>query len=190
MNLLAQETRPFVDDIRLLPLTRGLFTRISLVDYERASKFKWYADWDEHTKSFYAVRSMYLPEERTGNQKFGIRQVSLARFILGLEFGDPRIADHSNHDTLDNTRGNLSAVNKQESAQNQRRRSNNTSGFKGVSVFRRKGKVVGWIAQIRHAGKTIHIGVYKTPEEAYVAYCAMARKLKTNAWLGDECLRV
>jgi hypothetical protein len=179
MNLLTQETCPQTDDTRLIPLSRGLFAKISLADYDRVSQFKWFAHWDSHTKSFYAVRSLYLPGEGTNGRKFRIRQVSLARFILGLEFGDKRIADHINHDTLDDTRDNLRRAHKQGSGQNQRRRSNNTTGFKGVSVYRRNGKIVGCIAQIRHAGKTIHIGVYKTDEceKAHAAYCAMARKL-------------
>lgn len=179
MNLLAQEACPQPDDTRLLSLSRGLFAKISLVDHERASQFKWFAHWDPHSKSFYAVRSMYLPGIQTGKRNFKIRQVSLARFILGLEFGDKRIADHINHDTLDNTRDNLRIAHKQGSGQNQRRRSNNTTGFKGVSVYRRKGKIVGCIAQIRHAGKTIYIGAYKIDEceKAHAAYCAMAKKL-------------
>jgi hypothetical protein len=177
MNLHEQETCSQNDDTRLLSLSQGLFAKISLEDYARASQFKWYARWDKHTKSFYAVRSMYLPEERTGTQKFGIRAVSLARFILGLEFGDPRIADHISHETLDNTRGNLRIAHKQGNARNRRTRSDNPTGLKGVSAHRAKGKFLGWQSQIRHAGRNIYIGQFRTPEAAHEAYCEMAQKL-------------
>lgn len=52
------------------------------------------------------------------------------------------------------------------------KQSNNTSGFKGVSWKRKGGNRGKWIAQIgvRRVGNKNHIGYFKTPEEAAMAY--------------------
>ena len=45
-------------------------------------------------------------------------------------------------------------------------KSNNTSGYRGVSYSRRDNK---WIAQLRHNYKNHYLGSFNTPEEAYKA---------------------
>jgi len=49
---------------------------------------------------------------------------------------------------------------------------NNTSGFKGVHLDKRRGK---WIARIRIGEKRITTKQYDTPELAYKEYCKLAR---------------
>jgi len=49
----------------------------------------------------------------------------------------------------------------------------NTSGYKGVSLFKRDGT---WRSQIQVFGKNIHLGYYKTPEEAHKIYMEAAIK--------------
>lgn len=46
-------------------------------------------------------------------------------------------------------------------------KSNNTSGYKGVNYCNRTGK---WIARITNYGTRKYLGLYATPELAYVAY--------------------
>lgn len=83
--------------------------------------------------------------------------------------------DHIDHDGLNNTRTNLRAASHAENAWNQRLRSNNTSGFKGVHWHKRTGK---WMARIRTGeGRRIYIGRYLTAYGAAVAYDAAAREL-------------
>lgn len=178
MYLLVQETCPRVDDIRFIPLTRGLFAKVSARDYEWLSQWRWTAHYNPCTKSYYASRheSVKIDPKRS--------TVWMHRLILGLSKFDSNIGDHINHDTLDNTRGNLRVANKQGNAQNRRKPANNSTGLKGVSMswkWRRgewqKNIFRGWRAQISHAGKNIYIGHFKTPQLAHEAYCAMARKL-------------
>ncbi len=174
MYLLAQETCPRVDDIRFIPLNRGLFAKVSARHYVWLMQWQWTARWNPHTRSFYAYRRVRVAERNSG------QLASMARVILGLDFGDKRIADHKNHDTLDNTDGldgNLRIATKSESLWNCRKPRTNTSGFKGVSEFWIKGKLLGYQAKIRANGKQMHLGIYPTKELAYKAYCEAAQRL-------------
>lgn len=56
-----------------------------------------------------------------------------------------------------------------ENSRNQKRRSENTSGFTGVSLHKRTGK---WVAMIKGAGRVRNLGYYATKEEAHAARLA------------------
>lgn len=76
-------------------------------------------------------------------------------------------ADHINHDGLDNRRINLRPATVAQNAQNRRRYSSNTSGFKGVYLEHGR-----WRAHIGHPHR--HLGCFATKEEAARAYDAAA----------------
>lgn len=75
--------------------------------------------------------------------------------------------DHINGDRQDNRIENLRLATRAENRQNAGRQSNNSSGLTGVYKPKGYGK---WIAKIKKGGKTKHIGVYETKEEAAAAY--------------------
>lgn len=158
-------------DYKEIPLTQGKVTLVSCEDYERFGHFKYSAVWRPNTKSFYAIRnSPYVDGKR--------HTLCLAREILGLEYGDPRKADHRFHDTLDNRRivngeVNLRIASLTENARNAKKRCDNTSGYKGVSYVKRNNK---WEAKIAVDNKDIWLGYFDTPELAYAAYCLAATK--------------
>jgi hypothetical protein len=77
------------------------------------------------------------------------------------------IADHWNHDTLDNRRNNLRKCTHSQNQWNQKRSKRNTSGFKGVTWEKRRGK---WHAQIRVNGKQKYLGEFLSIEDAARAY--------------------
>lgn len=78
--------------------------------------------------------------------------------------------DHINRDRLDNRRSNLRVVTKAQNIVNSKPRS--SSGYKGVS--KTSG---GWRAYYKPYGSgQIHIGCYKTPEEAAKAYDKVAKE--------------
>jgi hypothetical protein len=83
----------------------------------------------------------------------------LHRWLLGLERGDKRMADHINGNRLDNRRSNLRVVTPSESSSNVRGRA--SSGFRGV--YPNHGR---WAAASKLNGRKIHLGTYDTPEEA------------------------
>jgi hypothetical protein len=79
--------------------------------------------------------------------------------------------DHINGDKGDNRWANLREANRSQNEANKLVRSNNTSGFKGVSWSRDLRK---WRAYI--SGKQIHLGCFDTPHQAYAKYCLAARQ--------------
>lgn len=83
------------------------------------------------------------------------------RLATGAASSD--VVDHVNHNTLDNTDGNLRKCAHSQNMMNQVRRSNNTSGVKGVSYAKREGKFVAYISA---NGVRRHIGYYDSVHEA------------------------
>lgn len=162
--------------MKMIPLSQGLWATVSDSDYKWLSKWKWYAHWSTTTHSYSAQRSTYSEIVRTK---------IMAREILGLVSGDPRHADHKNHDTLDNRRSNLRITNWSQSMMNRGKYSSNTSGYKGVYWRRpRNGRVGFWTASIQVNGKRREKGTFKTPEEAYEFYCKWAKELHGEfAWV-------
>ena len=111
--------------------------------------------------------------------------ILLHRQLMGVKAGDSRIVDHINGNRLDNRRENLRLCNRAENTQNQKKRSTNKSGYKGVSFHKAVGK---WEAVIYAAGKSYRLGFFSTPESAYEAYCNAAREIHGQfANLGIEC---
>lgn len=171
MYLLAQETCPRIDDIRFIPLSRGLFAKVSVCDYERLDQWKWFASWNPHTQSFYAHRHSAVIEGKNR------AKIGMARLILDLDFGDKRQAEHENHDTLDNTRKNLRIATTSQNQGNRKKPCTNTSGLKGASACWRRGKLLGYMSQIKFQDKWMYLGIHSTPELAHEAYCTKALEL-------------
>jgi hypothetical protein len=84
--------------------------------------------------------------------------------------------DHVNRIRGDNRIANLRAATKSENGQNKPKYRNNTSGIPGVCWHKASQK---WIAQIRHLGHSIHIGLYDDLEEAAAARAAAKAKYHT-----------
>jgi|694.fasta_scaffold07589_25 hypothetical protein len=75
--------------------------------------------------------------------------------------------DHINRIRSDNRICNLREATNQQNLWNQSIRKDNTSGYIGVSMFRKK-----YVAQITVDSKLIHIGTFATAEKAGQAYLA------------------
>lgn len=82
--------------------------------------------------------------------------------------------DHANMNRSDNRLSNLRSATRGQNVVNSNKRSDNTSGFRGVSFHKASRK---WLAQIGYKGKKIHIGLFSTQEGAADAYdqAALAR---------------
>jgi len=101
------------------------------------------------------------------------RAHQLAWLYMQGEWGRPLI-DHRDGNPLNNRWSNLRLSSHTENAANRPRLRSNTSGFKGVSFDRRRGK---WLAQIQKQGRRYPIGRYDTAQEAHEAYATAARLL-------------
>lgn len=149
-----------------VPLTRGYVAKIDAADIELVKDFSWFAAVTK--RNVYAARSARVSDGKPG-------MIFMHRVILSADASEQ--VDHRNHDGLNNTRINLRACTHIENTHNQRKPSNNTSGFKGVSWNKPNQK---WLAQIRIANKNRYLGSFDTPEDAHHAYCQASRELHGN----------
>ena len=150
---------------RTIQLTRGLETVVDQEDYERLSQFKWYADYMVNSKKFRAVRNTY----ENGVHK----RILMHREIMGGLDSQEQV-DHISGDTLDNRKSNLRVCVNSENSCNRKLRSDSTSGFKGVSWNKNRGK---YGAYINHDGKRFELGFFDSAIEAASAYNEKAVEL-------------
>jgi PAS domain-containing protein len=102
--------------------------------------------------------------------QFGItRSIRLHTFLTRWT-----LVDHRNGNGLDNRRENIRPALPRENSANQRLSTANSSGFKGVTLYKRTGR---WRAHIAAGGRHMHIGYFTTPEEAARAYDERASEL-------------
>jgi murein L,D-transpeptidase YafK len=78
--------------------------------------------------------------------------------------------DHVNGNTLDNQKINLRICTSRQNKANQHKRSDNTSGYKGVN-WHKENRC--WVAHIHSK----HLGVFKNIEDAARAYDAAAKEV-------------
>lgn len=164
-RLLNSMVRPIVvdGDFAFVPLTRDMTAKIDAVDLPLVEGRNWYAVDPSRKGVFYAALSV----ERAGKKQM----FYMHRVICG-----GAKVDHRNHDTLDNTRGNLLPSSHAENMANQLRRVTNIQPFKGVTLYERHGKTK-YVASAGPAGTRRHIGYFDTPEDAAVAYDRRASEI-------------
>lgn len=142
-----------------IPLTRGL---VAIVDQEDAARVLALGPWSAFPRgrNWYGRRTVRYEDGRGGS-------LYLHRVILDV----PRV-DHINGDGLDNRRANLRSATHADNMRNSRRRSDNTSGYKGVSASGWR-----WVARVYVDSRRLHLGTFASPEEAARAYDAAALEL-------------
>jgi hypothetical protein len=128
-------------------------TLVALVDeedYERVSQYRWSPARGRDTT--YAM------------SRSGKTTIYLHRTVLS-EPPCPEV-DHKDGNGLDNRKFNLRVATHQQNLCNQRLSRANTSGYSGVSWNRRRRK---WVAQTKHYGKAIQIGLFDSKVDAALA---------------------
>lgn len=123
-------------------------------DFEWLNQFKWYAKGPEG-RYVYAV---------TGSEKTRMHRLILPEVVL---------VDHQNRDTLDNRRENLRPATRTDNGANAVRRTDNTSGFKGVYWNKEKRQ---WVARVGVRGKRRYLGHFDDLWQAARAYDAAAKE--------------
>jgi hypothetical protein len=141
-------------------LTQGKVALVDRADLELVAEHRWYALRNRRT--FYAQTSLPCSDGKHTTLK-------MHRLILP---GAEQI-DHVNGNGLDNRRSNLRAATSLDNKRNERKRRDNTSGFKGVHWRKDLSR---WRACIMVDGRTIHLGYHADRESAARAYDAAARE--------------
>ena len=101
-----------------------------------------------------------------------IHRLVAETFIPNVE--NKTCADHKDGNKLNNNVHNLRWSSSSENSRNRAKNRNNTSGFKGVYFHKQRQK---YYAKICLNGKSIHIGLFETAEDAFEAYKIKADEL-------------
>ena len=138
-----------------IPLNNGRFAIVDLADYENLMKHKW--------------RVRTIPQ-------YALRKENGKRIYMHNEIMEPPsgfIVDHKDHNSLNNTRGNLRIATRSQNACNNKKTRRRSSKYKGVHFNKARGK---WAAVIKYQHKCTFLGYFKKEEEAAKAYDKAARK--------------
>lgn len=166
--------------INKIKLTQGQFALVDSEDFNKLSQYKWWADYNTHTKSYYAKGYIGI---RNGKQIIK----RMHRVIMNAP--NKLQVDHINHNTLDNRKQNLRLCTNAENQCNQKGYENTTSKYKGV-CWHKRDKV--WTAQIQRNKKQVHLGYFDSEIQAAKAYNKKAKELfgeytlSNNITGGDE----
>ncbi len=148
---------PADDEVRYIPLTKGLFATVDAADYEWLSQYKWTA-------------------LVTGGKVYAIRSEKSMTILMHRQIMNPprgMVIDHINGNGANNCRCNLRTCTCQQNLCNTRPRGGR-SKYKGVRYDKRRNK---WIAEIYHKGKRYYLGSFDNEIEAARAYDAKAADL-------------
>jgi hypothetical protein len=150
-----------VEGARWIQLPHGIFALVDAEDYEKVSKYSWWATSTRHRT--YALTK--IDKGRTS--------VSMHRIVLDYPEGE---IDHINMNGLDNRKSNLRLATRQQQRFNECKAivANATSKYKGVAK-RRNGK---WAAAIQNGNKVEHLGTFESEELAARAYDTKARQIQ------------
>jgi hypothetical protein len=133
-------------------------------DYERLRKYKWFLR--KGRNSFYSLR--YVQERRYAKKPL----VYMHQDVIDVPKG--KVADHKNHDGMDNRAANLRAATRGQNIHNRKKFVMPcTSKYKGVSWHKHNRK---WSARIGFKNKPMHIGYFKNEIDAAKAYDEAAKK--------------
>lgn len=145
--------------MKQIPLTQGKVALVDDADYDELSKYKWHAQKEYRSGTFYAARYIRLSAGK-------YTQISMHRQILGLEYKDGLQIDHINRNPLDNRRRFLRVCTQSKNMMN-RRGKQGSSQYKGVYFDKYHKK---WRAEIRLAGVGSFLGYFDFEEDAAEAY--------------------
>jgi len=146
-------------------LSQNMVAIVDDEDFERLNIFKWTFS-RQREKTGCAVRNIGRKDNGT---------VVLYRMHWEI-MGKPKkgfVVDHINGNELDNRKCNLRICSYRNNARNKVKQKNNTSGYKGVSLDKRRNK---WSVRIKTNNKYKFCGYFKNIIDAVKTYNDVAKK--------------
>lgn len=143
--------------ITLITTEQGAIFLIDTADRVVAQKHCWSAHKNGYARAVVRVEGK-------------LKTLYLHRLLCATSQQAPHV-DHVNGIEFDCRSENLRSCSRNENLRNQKRRSDNSTGFKGVGYHKPSGK---YRARVDH----VHLGLFDTPEEASLA--ASAARAKTH----------
>ena len=116
----------------------------------------------------------YIENVRRINGKFV--KTALHRLIMGVSDKKGVDVDHIDRNRLNNSRSNLRICTRRQNMYNKEKRADSLCKYKGITRLTQH-KTPKWQARINLPDKRIHLGCFKTEEDAARAYDNMARKV-------------
>ncbi len=141
-----------------ISLGRGFKALVDDEDYDYLNQWKWYSHND------YAFRVKW----KHGKQK----TIFMHRFILKVKKGQE--VDHIDRNRSNNQKLNLRISSHSQNLMNQKLSAANTSGYKGVSFDKKRGK---WFVSITKNRIQKNLGRFDTAIEGAKRYDAVAKKI-------------
>ena len=146
------------DEPEIFELQKSVIAIVDASDKKNLSKYNWRFD------GRYAVTDVWNKSKKKSTK------VYMHKIILT----DNQEVDHINRNKLDNRKSNLRYVTRSENNLNQPVRKDNTSGHKGVSYSKTKGRWVAYITIKKstkklgsYSNKLLAINARKKAEESY-----------------------
>lgn len=138
--------------MKKIKLTQGKFALVDNEDFEYLSQWIWvvHKGWDTYYARAFDYRGSKKPV-----------RIYMHRIIYKAKKGD--IVDHINRNGLDNRKENLHIVSPSVNNLNQKKRIDNTSGYKGIWWNDRRKK---WIVEMWKNKKKYYFGGYIDFDEA------------------------
>ncbi len=136
------------EQYKLIPLTKGKFTKVDNEDFNELKKINWCLGANGYVYN---------------RKEHGL----MHRFIMKCQ--NNNVVDHINHDPLDNRKQNLRICLQKENSRNQKVRDeeSKTSIYKGVSWSSRYKK---WICQVVRDKKSYHKSIHENELDAALMY--------------------
>lgn len=156
--------------MKLIPLTKGFFAKVSDSDYKYLRKFKWHVGLKKRTNTHYAIRNSTVAE--SGKRS----KVQMHRVIMGIS--DPKTFIYfKDRDGLNCQRNNLKKATLSQIAMRRRHIKKHTSKYLGVSlkIDKKKG-TKRWRTTIMVNRKCVYHKYYDTQIECAIAYNKAVKK--------------
>lgn len=135
-----------------LKLIRDKIVLVDKDDFLKYGKYKW--TFDKYAVRFVKGKKVYLHR-------------------LIMDCPKNMEVDHINGNELDCRKNNMRICTHAENSRNIKLRTDNTSGYKGVSWYKNYDK---WLVRVFLNNKKIHIGYFENKNEAVTAYNEAAIK--------------